>query len=100
MEGRPLPTAIFLSHISLSFHLLSAFEEKFRKLQGTYPVIFLSFAGIKETNYPMTIPRKRYRKRKQEKKSKRKQPGRWMHHRKQNPKHRKRKTNLYRGSRI
>ena len=27
-------------------------EEKYRKLQGTYPVIALSFAEIKETNYP------------------------------------------------
>lgn len=26
-------------------------EEKYRKLQGTYPVISLSFASIKETNY-------------------------------------------------
>ena len=26
-------------------------EEKYRKLQGTYPVIFLSFAEIKESNY-------------------------------------------------
>lgn len=26
-------------------------EEKYRKLQGTYPVIFLSFANVKETNY-------------------------------------------------
>lgn len=26
-------------------------EEKFRNLQGTYPVIFLSFADIKETNF-------------------------------------------------
>ena len=26
-------------------------EEKFRKLQGTYPVIFLSFAGVKAENY-------------------------------------------------
>lgn len=29
-------------------------EEKYRKLQGTYPVIFLSFAGIKETSFPNT----------------------------------------------
>ena len=28
--------------------------EKYRALQGTYPVISLSFAGIKETNYPDT----------------------------------------------
>lgn len=26
-------------------------DEKYRKLQGTYPVISLSFANIKETNY-------------------------------------------------
>ena len=26
-------------------------EEKYRKLQGTYPVIFLSFAGVKANNY-------------------------------------------------
>ena len=26
-------------------------EEKYRKLQGTYPVIFLSFAKVKETSY-------------------------------------------------
>lgn len=26
-------------------------NEKYRKLQGTYPVIFLSFAGIKESTY-------------------------------------------------
>lgn len=25
-------------------------EKKYRELQGTYPVIFLSFAGIKENN--------------------------------------------------
>ena len=29
-------------------------EEKYRKLQGTYPVIFLSFAKIKEDNYKDT----------------------------------------------
>ena len=29
-------------------------EEKFRKLQGTYPVLFLSFAGIKQTTYEKT----------------------------------------------
>ncbi len=27
-------------------------EEKYHKIQGTYPVIFLSFANIKETNFP------------------------------------------------
>ena len=26
-------------------------EEKYRKLQGTYPVLFLSFANVKETDY-------------------------------------------------
>ena len=26
-------------------------EEKYRKLQGAYPVLFISFAGIKENNY-------------------------------------------------
>lgn len=29
-------------------------EEKYRKLQGTYPVISISFANIKEDNYPDT----------------------------------------------
>lgn len=29
-------------------------EEKYRELQGTYPVISLSFANIKETNYTIT----------------------------------------------
>ena len=29
-------------------------DEKFRELQGTYPVIFLSFAGIKYTDYKNT----------------------------------------------
>ena len=29
-------------------------EEKYRNLQGTYPVVSLSFADIKETNYHMT----------------------------------------------
>lgn len=29
-------------------------EEKYRQLQGTYPVIFLSFADIKETSYAGT----------------------------------------------
>lgn len=27
-------------------------EEKYRRLQGTYPVIFLSFAKVKETSFP------------------------------------------------
>lgn len=30
-------------------------EEKYHKLQGTYPVIFLSFAGVKQNNYKDTI---------------------------------------------
>lgn len=29
-------------------------EDAYRQLQGTYPVIFLSFAGIKENSYPDT----------------------------------------------
>lgn len=29
-------------------------EEKYRRLQGTYPVIFLSFADVKETNFKDT----------------------------------------------
>ena len=29
-------------------------DEKFRKLQGTYPVIFLSFAGVKQDTYEKT----------------------------------------------
>ena len=29
-------------------------EEKYRKIQGTYPVINLSFANVKEKNYPDT----------------------------------------------
>ncbi len=34
------------------FEGLSIWEdEKYRNIQGTYPVIFLSFAGVKETNY-------------------------------------------------
>ena len=32
-------------------------EEKYRKLQGTYPVISLSFASVKENTYEMTIYR-------------------------------------------
>ncbi|MBE5905440.1 MAG: hypothetical protein E7277_01430 [Lachnospiraceae bacterium] len=32
-------------------------DEKFRNLQGTYPVIFLSFAGIKHTDYTNTRER-------------------------------------------
>ena len=30
-------------------------EEKYRKLQGTYPVIYLSFADVKETTFPRTV---------------------------------------------
>ena len=30
-------------------------EEKFRKLQGTYPVIFMTFAGVKGKNYEETV---------------------------------------------
>ena len=30
-------------------------EEKFRKMQGTYPVIFLTFAGVKGKNYEDTV---------------------------------------------
>ena len=30
-------------------------EEKYRKLQGTYPVIFLSFAGVKGKSYADTV---------------------------------------------
>lgn len=37
------------------FEGLSIWErEEYRKLQGTYPVISLSFAGVKEKDYPMT----------------------------------------------
>ena len=37
------------------FKGLSIFkEEKYRNLQGTYPVIFLSFANIKETDFKTT----------------------------------------------
>ncbi len=32
-------------------------EEKYRKLQGTYPVISLSFAGVKEKSYQLTRER-------------------------------------------
>ncbi len=32
-------------------------EEKYHELQGTYPVIMLSFANVKETNYSMTVYR-------------------------------------------
>ena len=37
------------------FEGLSIWEsEKYRALQGTYPVIFLSFANVKETSFRMT----------------------------------------------
>ena len=32
-------------------------EEKYRQLQGTYPVLFISFADVKETSYPQTRKR-------------------------------------------
>ena len=32
-------------------------EEKYRNLQGTYPVLFLSFAGVKETEYDAAVYR-------------------------------------------
>ncbi len=32
-------------------------EEKYRKLQGDWPVIFFSFAGIKETEYTLSVRR-------------------------------------------
>ena len=32
-------------------------EEKYRKLQGTYPVISLSFSNVKERDYPSTVLR-------------------------------------------
>ena len=38
------------------FEGLSIWEdEKFREIQGTYPVIFLSFAGVKGKDYPDTM---------------------------------------------
>lgn len=40
------------------FHNLSIWkEEKYRNLQGTFPVISLSFANVKEKDYPSTILR-------------------------------------------
>ena len=40
------------------FEGLSIWEdEKYRKLQGTYPVISLSFANVKETSYESTVQR-------------------------------------------
>ena len=32
-------------------------EEEYRRIQGTYPVISLSFANVKETGYKMTVYR-------------------------------------------
>ena len=32
-------------------------EDKYKKLQGSYPVIYASFAGVKETNYQQTRKR-------------------------------------------
>lgn len=32
-------------------------EEKYRELQGTYPVIFVSFANVKERNYESAVQR-------------------------------------------
>lgn len=32
-------------------------DETYRKLQGTYPVLFLSFAGIKESEYDLSVYR-------------------------------------------
>ena len=32
-------------------------EEKYRALQGTYPVIFFSFAGVKEMEYDLAVYR-------------------------------------------
>ena len=38
------------------FEGLSIWEdEKYRNMQGTYPVIFLSFAGVKSNNYKSCI---------------------------------------------
>ena len=39
---------------NLSEHLAIWKEEKYRNLQGTYPVISLSFANIKEPTYELT----------------------------------------------
>lgn len=40
------------------FQGLSIWEnEKYRKLQGTYPVISLSFAAVKEKDYESTVQR-------------------------------------------
>lgn len=43
------------AHRGSLFEGLSIWErEEYRKLQGTYPVISLSFANVKEKDYPMT----------------------------------------------
>ena len=40
------------------FQGLSVWEnEKYRKLQGTYPVVSLSFAAVKEKDYESTVQR-------------------------------------------
>lgn len=41
----------------LSENLNIWLEEKYRQLQGTYPVISLSFAGVREDNYEETLYR-------------------------------------------
>ena len=41
----------FKNRDELFSHLKIWESEKYRNLQGTYPVIFLSFAGIKEGTY-------------------------------------------------
>ncbi len=57
--GKTLNMSMLEKYFSVSyenredlFEGLSIWEqEKYRKLQGTYPVLFLSFAGIKENSY-------------------------------------------------
>lgn len=40
------------------FENLDVWEDaKYRELQGTYPVLFLSFAGVKENQYDITVRR-------------------------------------------
>ena len=36
-------------------HLQIWKEQKYRELQGTFPVLFLSFAGVKENEYTLAI---------------------------------------------
>ena len=36
------------------FSGLRIWDERYRKIQGTYPVLFISFADVKETSYPQT----------------------------------------------